>query len=122
MSRVISLTLAFLACAAAANASADDWYIGVQADMGSVEQASDQTIWLLNLSGNTVTVTGQSGPSSTCTIDQIHLIPPAGEASAWLAMVLTAIAAGDSIRVYGTCVSSDARIDASRMVVDYLYP
>lgn len=117
MSRVNLVIFAVLACFAAATSNADDWYTGVQAIMGSVEQASDQTIWLSNQSGIDTTVTGQSG--GTCNIDQIHLIPPPGESSAWLAMVLSAISAGYSLRVYGTCDAANNSIDVSRLIVSY---
>jgi hypothetical protein len=88
------IVYAFLACAAAATSSASDWYDNVQLVMGRVEQASDQTIWLMAPTSRNGAAVAIAGHSSSCGINPIHLTPPAGESSAWLAMVLSAPCGG----------------------------
>jgi hypothetical protein len=95
-----------------------DWFDNAGAFMGRIEPWSDGTIWLL-IPGTSPSAITLQGRTSTCSVSQIHLLPPAGQEKAWLAVLLSAAATGKGVTVFGECISSNTRIDATRLVVEY---
>ncbi len=114
--KVALFGLLSLLCVSVADAA--DWFENAGSHMGRIEPSSDGSIWLMVpwSSPNAVTV---SGHTSSCSVSQIHLLPPTGQEKAWLAALLAAAAAGKGVAVYGECVETNYRIDATRLVVDY---
>lgn len=101
------------------SAHAADWYNDVGIAMGRVEQWSDGSIYLMVPSARNGAPVTLQGASTSCSVTQIHLIPPSGKEKEWLAMVLAATMSGKSVNVFGDCVVSSYRIDANRLVVEY---
>src|SRR5262245_52720847 len=117
--RIASIVCAAMMAGLSAATNAADWFDNVGAQMGRIEPWSDGSIWLsipLSAGGNPISVLGRT---SSCSITQIHLVPPVGQEKAWLAALLAATSAGKAVAVFGECVASNSRIDASRLVVDY---
>jgi hypothetical protein len=109
--------LVLLLFAAASSVSAADWFYNVAPKMGRIEQWSDGTIyWSISSNGSAVTL---SGTSTSCLVTQIHLIPPVGREKEWLGMLLSATMAGKTAHVFGDCITSNTRIDATRLVIEY---
>jgi len=98
-------------------AGAADWFDNVAGVVPRVEPWSDGSIWLARPLSS-LSAVALLGRSSSCSITQIHLIPPAGQERAWLAVLLSAMAAGQAISVYGDCVPANSRIDATRLVIE----
>ena len=108
----MTLLIAVL-CVSAAEAA--DWYDNVGPVLGRIEPMPDGSIYL----GNTGIGMLVTGHSTSCSISQIHLLPPSGQEKAWLATLLAATMAGKAVHVYGECVQSNYRIDATRLLVEY---
>jgi len=103
---------------AASSASAADWFDNAGAYMGRIEPWSDGSIWL-SIAASSSGPANLPGRASSCTVTQIHLLPPTGQEKAWLAVVLSAATTGKAISVFGECVPSNTRIDATRLVSEY---
>ena len=103
---------------AASSASAADWFDDAGASVGRIESWPDGSIWL-SIPASSSSAVNLPGRTSTCTVTQIHLLPPAGQEKAWLAVVLSAAANGKALSLFGDCVPSNTRIDATRLVSEY---
>lgn len=108
------ILLISLLCASTTNAA--DWYDNVGPVLGRIEPWPDGSIYLGNGTGIATLVAGHA---TSCSITQIHLLPPSGQEKAWLATLLAATMAGKAVHVYGDCVQSNYRIDATRLLVEY---
>jgi hypothetical protein len=97
-----------------------DWYLNVASGLGRFESFNASSFYLSVPWSNPSLVNRTSVSGEQCTFNQIQFTAPSADLRKdWLAMAMTAIAAGQRIDVFGACNSSISTLVVSRLVVSF---
>jgi len=119
MKRELLLALGLLLFAQA-QAHASDWYLDVASRLGKVEAYDDTSFYLGVPWSNPVAIsqTGRAGES--CTFSQVQFVAPSADRrKEWIALLMTALAAGHRVDVFASCNSGLSTLVVSRLVISY---
>lgn len=106
----LKIGLAIIIGAISQSMAGNGWWTISTSDFYRLEPMSNPSLLTLNLAWYrpAITVNGPDGLGN-CVVSQVNLTPPLGKENQWMSLLLSGIATGKRLSIYGNC--ADASID-----------
>lgn len=110
--RIVKIGWIVIAGAMAQAFGGTGWHKVSTSDFRRLEEINGSTKVILARPWGAAEVSiAQPDGSSPCSCGQLELTPPAGKESRWLAILLSALATGQTLYVYGNCQNGVMDVD-----------